>query len=156
VRRTALAAGLAAGLLAIAALLAGCASGAPLPTDTPAPTPTETTTPLTDLAAGDCYDQAGQGVVLVLDCDEAHSYEVFASLLLDDPAYPAETLEATARDRCRTAFSAFIGIEYDASELVLRYVAPSAATWEQGDREILCVVTDPVDRTIGSLADALR
>jgi len=141
--------------VATAVLLAGCAAG-PAPAETPSPTPTETTTALTDLAAGECYDQAGQGVVLVLDCGEAHTYEVFASLLLDADEYPRDTLEATARERCRTAFSAFVGLEYDASELALRFVAPSAATWDQGDREVLCVVSDPAARTTGSLADALR
>src|SRR5690606_35225551 len=73
---------LAAAGVATAVLLAGCAAG-PAPAESPSPTPTETTTALTDLAAGECYDQAGQGVVLVLDCGEAHTYEVFASLLLD-------------------------------------------------------------------------
>lgn len=142
--------------VALALLVAGCTSTDPVAPETTSPAPTESTTPLTDLAAGDCYDQAGQGVVLVLDCDEPHSYEVFASLLLDDPAYPADTLEATAADRCRVAFSAFVGLEYDASDLTLRYVAPSGATWEQGDREVLCVVSDPAGRTTGSLEGALR
>jgi len=152
VRRTAL----AAAILAFAALLTGCAAGVSPAPETSVPTPTETTTPLTDLAVGDCYDQAGQGVVLVLDCADPHSFEVFASLLVDAPEYPTDTLETTATDRCRTAFGSFIGLEYDASELSLRYVAPSDTTWEQGDREVLCIVADPAGRTTGSLAGALR
>lgn len=146
---------LAVVLAATAALLAGCATGAPSEA-TPTPSPSETTTALTDVEAGDCYDAAGPGVVLVIDCAERHSFEVFASLLLDAPEYPADTLAATASGRCSTAFADFIGVEYDASELALRTVAPSAATWDRGDREVLCVVSDPAGPTTGSLAGALR
>jgi len=146
----------AIGAIALCALaLAGCAQVEADVLPTPSPTPSDTSTPLTDIAAGDCYDESGASV-LVLDCDEPHDFEVFATLLLEDATYPAETLAATATARCRTAFSAFIGLEYDASELALRYVAPSAATWKQGDREVLCIVHDPAGATTGSLADALR
>ena len=146
----------AASIVAITALLAGCTMTSESAPETPTPTPTETTTPLTDIAAGDCYDLAGPGRVVIVDCADPHSFEVFASLLLDAPQYPADTLAATATGRCRAAFSAFIGLEYDSSELALHYVAPSETTWDQGDREVLCIVTDPAGRTRGSLAGVLR
>lgn len=156
-RKRALIAAVIAAVTASAALLAGCAADpAAAPTATPAATPTETTTLLTDLVVGECYEPAGQSVVLVVDCADAHSYEVFASLLLEGDSYPADSLAQTATDRCDTAFSAFVGLEYDSSELTLRYIAPSESTWEQGDREVLCIIADPEGRTSGSLAGALR
>jgi len=146
-----------AAVVTAAALLTGCASGSATPsTPMPSPSPTESATPVTALAAGECYDPSGQGLVVVVECDVRHAFEVFASLLVEAEEYPGEAVSATAGERCTRAFEAFVGLEYDASELLLRTIAPSAATWAQGDREILCVISDPIGPVAGSLEGALR
>jgi len=149
-------AGAVAAALALAALLAGCAGTSATPSPSGEPTPSDATTPLTAVEAGDCYDEADADSVTVVDCTTAHGYEVFASLLLADGDYVQSTISADAEARCRTAFGTFIGLEFDASALGLRYVAPSERTWEQGDREVLCVAFDPAGPTGGSLAGAAR
>ncbi|OJX65700.1 MAG: hypothetical protein BGO95_04465 [Micrococcales bacterium 73-13] len=154
-RRAPLAAALLAGPLLAVALLSGCSVGTTsAPTATP--TPTETTTPFTSVEAGDCYDTVDRSSVQVVDCDRPHGFEVFASLLLDDAEYPGTTISDAVAARCKSAFATFVGVEFDASALSLRTVAPSQRTWEQGDREVLCVVFDPAARTSGSLAGSAR
>jgi hypothetical protein len=145
----------AASALLLAALLAGCA-GTAAPTTSSAPTPTDSTTPLTTVQAGDCFDEVDGDSVDILDCGSAHGYEVFASLLVADGDYSQATIGTEAEARCRDAFGTFVGLEYDASALGLRYVAPSRQTWAQGDREVLCVVFDPDGPTTGTLAAAGR
>ena len=147
--------GLAAAALSLTVLLTGC-TVAPAPTESAAPTQRATTTPLTAVRAGDCYDDVDGDAVDIVDCASRHGFEVFASLRLADGDYRRRTIGSEAEARCRDAFGRFVGLEFDASALGLRYVAPSAATWAQGDREVLCVVFDPTDATVGSLAAAAR
>ncbi len=125
-------------------------------TPTPSPTPTIATTPITDLVAGDCYDAVEASSAEAIDCGMPHKYEVFASFVLTDDAYPGDAMKSSSAQRCRTAFSAFVGVEYDSSALNLRFIAPSKATWAIGDREVLCVVFDPHGDTTGSLAESAR
>jgi len=142
-------------LPAVAALLlAGCTGPEPAPTGTP--DPTAETTSLTDVVAGDCTDEAERARVRVVDCAEPHDAEVFASFVLTEPAYDRDAIGASATIGCEEAFGAFVGLEFEASELGLRYVAPSEATWAQGDREVLCVVFDPAGTTAGTLEGSVR
>ena len=135
-------------------ILTGCTTA---PDGPPAPvTPTIQTTQLTDVAAGDCYDPAEPDTVVLIDCSEPHAFEVFASFVQDGPSYPGTALDATASEQCERAFGTFVGVEFAASELVLRYVKPSRATWEQGDREVLCAVAEPSGAATGTLAGAAR
>jgi len=134
-------------------LLSACAIPSGSPNPTPSPTSTIDATAFTDLAAGSCYDPIDVASVETIDCAKPHRFEVFASFVLPDSEYPGDTLDATASQQCRTAFSAFIGIDFDASALSLRYIGPSRATWAEGDREVLCVAFDPDGATTGSLAN---
>ncbi len=150
-----------AGAAAAAFLLAGC-SGFPwqsadeIPTPTPTPTPTIDSRPYTDLGAGDCYDSINASSAEVIGCAQPHTFEVFASFVLPDPEYPGDAMKAPASQQCKTAFAAFVGVDFDASALSLRYIGPSRATWGEGDREVLCVVFDPGQTTSGSLANTGR
>lgn len=147
---------LAAAALAAAALcLSGCVlgTGAP-PSATPAPT--STTTPLTSVEAGECFDPATPDAVTLVDCAGRHRYEVFATLLVPDAEYPAGTLKDSSVARCQDAFADFIGVEFAASRIRLRVVMPSEDTWDEGDREVLCIVGDPSGSTTGTLANSAR
>lgn len=152
--------------LILAALVVACSS--PQPTESPAlpsaldsargtaggsgsgdpsPSATGSLTSAFDLATGDCFDTESITTVdevTVIDCDEPHSYEVFGVSDYDagdDEAYPGEQpLNDTADEACRAAFEDYVGIPYDDSTWSATYVNPSQATWEEGDREILCVL----------------
>ena len=113
------------------------------------------------LPVGSCLDDVASGFITsnnVLDCAEPHTYEVFSSFLVDDGAFPGDdALQTQATDRCGAVFGDFVGIPYADSTLDYSYVAPTEDTWAQGDREILCLIFDPVaGQTTGSLAASQR
>ena len=119
------------------------ASGSP----DPSPSPAGSATSAFDLELGDCFDTENITTVdevAVVDCDEPHVYEVFGLTDVeagDDEPYPGEEALNTAADEaCRPAFADYVGIPYDDSEWFATFINPSEGTWQQGDREILCVV----------------
>ncbi len=81
---------------------------------------------LYDLSAGDCFNYVGDFNLSKTDCSDAHDAEVLD--LVDMPAgpYPSEVgVDAFAIENCPFAMDNYIG--------------PSIESWEQGDREIVCV-----------------
>lgn len=151
-------------VLVLAAVLIGCSD--PSPTVSPsvsaahsasAPaasgsgaasaSPTASLTSAFDLEVGDCFDTESITTVdevTVIDCARAHAFEVFGVSDYDagsDEEFPGEQpLKDAADEACRAAFEDYVGIPYDDSAWSATFVNPSQATWEQGDREILCVL----------------
>ncbi|MCY7411467.1 MAG: hypothetical protein LH471_00230, partial [Salinibacterium sp.] len=73
-------------------------------------------------------------------------------------AYPGEDgVLAQADTGCEAEFDAFVGINYVESILDFTFYYPTAASWAEGDREILCLIFDPAGKiTSGSLSGAAR
>lgn len=113
------------------------------------------------LPVGTCLDELATTYITsdnVLDCAQPHNFEIFSSFLVDDGAFPGESVfEEQAYEKCDAAFAAFVGIPYADSTLDYTYLSPTKETWAQGDREILCMIFDPsVAQTTGSLAASKR
>lgn len=113
------------------------------------------------LKVGDCLNDgttAGEvSEVRLIDCENEHESEAYESVMLPDAGFPGEAaIDKVAIDRCKSAFSAFVGIEYDDSALDFTYYFPTESSWSEGDREVLCLVTDPVGKSKGSLAGVAR
>lgn len=157
-------------LLASLVVLAGCSTfsalvdayGPPTPEATPSAAPTFAPTGLIELAVGDCVDQAKleDGNVAtepLVACDQPHDLEVFATLTLEDGAYPAvESLVTFGTKQCAEKFTTFIGLDFGISALDFQYYYPTESSWANGDRGLDCVVFDPTQKTTGSLADVQR
>lgn len=125
-----------------------------VPVATTAPSTTETLVPTAvdafTLAAGDCFDdpdEAEVSEVVTRPCDGPHDNEVYLVAELDDgpdARFPGVAAIATqVEDRCVEAFDAFVGTRRVQSSLGLFTLGPTADSWEQGDRELLCAVFDP-------------
>lgn len=113
------------------------------------------------LPVGTCLDELATTYITsdnVLDCAQPHNFEIFSSFLVDDGAFPGESVfEEQAYEKCDAAFAAFVGIPYADSTLDYTYLSPTKETWAQGDREILCMIFDSsVAQTTGSLAASKR
>lgn len=138
------------------------AYGGPAPVATPSAAPTFAPTGLVDLEVGNCLDQAKleDGNVKTepkLSCSDAHDLEVFASVTLEDGAYPAvESIVTIAAKECAAKFTTFVGLDFGISALDFQYYYPTESSWANGDREIDCVVFDPTQKTIGTLDGATR
>lgn len=108
------------------------------------------TTSVFDLKKGDCFNQPDDEVVTgvaSVKCDEPHDYEIYGAVNHpggDDAAYPGESAVAAVVDtECGALFEPFVGTSYEASELYIYYLAPTAESWDNGDREILCALYLP-------------
>jgi hypothetical protein len=108
------------------------------------------------LAVGDCFDaQDAEEIssVPALPCSAPHDYEAYHSFAIPEAeTFPGvEAVDAAALEGCVAAFAPFIGEEFEQSSLDATYIAPTEASWAEGDREILCVVMGP-EKTEGTLA----
>jgi len=161
-----------ASVLTVSALsLTGCTmistlvntyGGEPSPVVAPSITPTFSPTGLVELAIGDFLDQTylEDGINTtepLVACDSEHDLEVFASLTFDGTAYPSvEDLVSFGSKQCALEFKNFVGLDFGISALDFQYYYPTESSWSNGDRGVDCVIFDPTQRTIGTLADAAR
>lgn len=147
-RRAPLAASLA--LLPVVLLLAGCGLLSPEP---------DAEEDVFSLQVGDCLDDADAAdevtTLRKADCADPHNSEIFARTEVDDATFPGgDVLQSRLVEFCRgDAFTEFIGIPFAQSRYVTRGYYPTAESWANGDRELLCTVADESGAQLtGSLA----
>ena len=106
-----------------------------------------------DLTPGVCIEDAssftGQEVNEITEahaiaCRLPHQAEVFARQEL--PAGPGAAfpgvgrLRSVAQELCRDRFRPFVGVPWTRSELEIAALWPSAPSWADGDRRVVCAV----------------
>ena len=99
---------------------------------------------------GDCFDNTRSlatdevGEVSTLPgvpCSEPHDNEVFAIFDVDYESFPGdEPMAEIAFNECLAHFQGFVGLEYESSVLDITALYPSAASWAQNDREVVCAI----------------
>lgn len=151
--------------LAVCVLVLGAAcgdlGGEDADTSTTAPpttAPPSTTEPpaeqvdVGDLEPGQCFDyrdvQDDEGAVVEgvfgVDCNLPHDNEVYA--IVEHPGasgdlYPGDdALISFADELCYGGFEAFVGRQYELSDLEIGHIRPSGESWDDGDRTIHCFV----------------
>ena len=104
-------------------------------------------TSLFELEIGDCFsaDAEASETVTVVNCEDAHTYEVFGVFdheAGDDAAYPGDdAILEYADTRCQPLFEDYVAVDYASSIYWITSVTPSAETWDEGDdREIVCAL----------------
>lgn len=126
--------------------------------------PTTESVDIFQISQGDCLvdDIIGDGGEIeggqtVVDCSQPHVSEVYAGKTLTDAAYPGtEAVEKASEEFCASTFESFVGMSYADSALELSYLYPTSSSWQNGDKEILCLVFDPAGKTTGTLQGANR
>lgn len=111
-----------------------------------------------DLSIGDCFQVPADVdivVVEVVSCDEPHDQEVFLVGELPDPRdvpYPGVlAVDESAFMACFDDFKPYVGASYETSELDIFWIAPSGASWEEGDRLVVCSLARlDLRRSVGS------
>ena len=101
----------------------------------------------TSFVVGDCITASKPEVTLEehvkVACGEPHLEEVFA--VTDHPAGPAEpfpgegAVNSFAEAACTREFQAYVGIDFDSSQLGFGYYTPNKDSWPVGDHQIVCV-----------------
>jgi hypothetical protein len=112
-----------------------------------------------DIGVGDCMGgDAPQGNVTSVEavpCDQPHDSEIYHSYTIPGDEFPGD-MSTITQEQCLPAFQQFIGMAYEQSAIEVTTLEPTAESWEQGDRELLCVAVDPAGSVTGSLQGANR
>jgi hypothetical protein len=114
-----------------------------------------------ELSVGDCFDDPTSGgevsSVSAVDCAEPHDNEVYALYDYDGDSYPGEAaMSAAADEGCEARFEDYVGIGYLDSELYYTHLTPTQESWDEGDREVVCVLYLPEEKLTGSMEGAAR
>ncbi|MCL1692644.1 MAG: septum formation family protein [Actinomycetia bacterium] len=117
-----------------------------------------------DLRPGDCFDDVIENgeiaeeseTLPMVDCDDPHDNEAYALYNMDDGAFPTQAaIDDEAIAKCVPLFEDYVGSEYDTSRLDIFWIFPTAESWDEGDREVACVLYDlDLNKLTGSMANS--
>lgn len=120
-----------------------------------------TSTSVFDLREGTCFNDpvtADDELVeelAVVSCDTPHDNEVFA--IIDHPdgtdaAFPSsEAMSEFANQKCEAVYYTYVGTAYADSLFLYSTYYPTAESWDEGDREIICFLYHPdLEKLTGS------
>jgi DNA-binding SARP family transcriptional activator len=119
---------------------------------------------LGSLHVGHCFDMlpttgpALRETVMLVECEQPHTAEVFHLFQLVPGPYPGEAeVEELAYRQCYTAFERYVGLRPELSQLDFSYVYPGQELWESGDRRGGCALFDRARRDLtGSMLGERR
>jgi hypothetical protein len=100
------------------------------------------------IRTGDCFDDSSsyEGEVDSLPgvpCSQPHDNETYAVFDVSESTYPeGDAMAELANNSCLERFESFAGIDYPSSTLEVMTLYPTAASWQQDDREVVCAVYD--------------
>jgi len=109
-------------------------------------------TPVYDVEPGQCFLGPEEVKAQIEDleevpCDEPHDREAYAVVAYEAPEgesadqFPGdEELTRYAQGACASEFETYVGIDYADSDYFFTYLLPSPRSWEDDDRDVLCLV----------------
>lgn len=127
--------------------------------DSGLPAPAGSSVGIEELVVGECFTETDdEAMVDRKPCTESHDGELYASLDLPAGAYPGDRQVADRSEAaCEKAFTGYIGIPYDDSELEMASWSPDRRAWTDDDRRALCAVYGPRNAPVkGSLKGSRR
>lgn len=98
-----------------------------------------------------------------LDCADEHALEAYAVIDYEDATgattdtFPGdEVLTKFAQGACAGDFRRYVGVDYLDSSLFYTYLVPSARSWEDDDRNVICFATTTGEPMQGSVKGTKR
>ncbi len=101
------------------------------------------------LNVGDCFEDLPVGEVSSLGavpCADEHLFEIYHLFDVVAADFDATAIQTEANDGCLAAFEDYMGVPFETSYFNYDFLQPTAGSWAQGDREVVCVAT-PFDGT---------
>lgn len=108
--------------------------------------------PAAELGPGDCLPPGidlRQAVLPLVDCDAAHTFEVFEVTegWIDGEPYPGRAeVRRRADELCIDAFAGYVGVPFERSVHSVATISPLPDGWEKGDRTIVCLAESYLPR----------
>lgn len=109
---------------------------------------------LFDFEVGRCMNESPTGDFDEAACDDPHDYQIYHVFdVADAAAYPGTAaIDLEAEPACIAAFEPFIGKSYATSIYYVTLLKPSPESWDNGDREVVCLVTAEAGQLTEDLA----
>jgi len=114
-----------------------------------------------DAKVGQCFAMPSEVKTQIskieqVDCAKPHYSELYAKVdyKTEDGSkdYPGDdAIDQFAEGACAEAFQSYVGVSYLDSSLYDTYLAPSARSWQDADRTVLCFITDAGTPITGSV-----
>jgi len=108
----------------------------------------------TDLAVGDCLTDIPNGSLVQMvpktDCAQPHAGEAYAVLTMPDGNYPGDATINEWQNKCPAELESYSPDAMADDTIGVFVLYPTAETWKQGDRAIVCIATTK-DKRSGSL-----
>ncbi len=101
-----------------------------------------------NIRVGDCFDDSSSYDDEVdslpgVPCSQPHDNETYAVFDVTVSSYPQDDAMAElANESCLERFETFVGKDYQSSTLEIMTLYPTAQSWRQDDREVICAVYD--------------
>lgn len=110
-----------------------------------------------ELEVGTCFNDEGEigaeqqvSSVPVVDCEEPHDNEVFALVDLPEGEFPADVADQAQEICDGEVFTEYLGVPMMESEYSAMPIYPTAETWAEGDREVVCALyRDDLEKMTG-------
>jgi len=122
--------GFAVGMVGLVLLLTGCGGSS-----------------VFRMEVGMCFDDEGEvgeereiSSVPTVRCEEPHDNEVFALVDLADGEFPVDVADQAQVICDGEVFTEYLGIPMLESEYSAMTIYPTAETWADGDREVVCAL----------------
>ena len=106
---------------------------------------------------GDCFDDPDVyteefSSLPGVPCSEPHDNEAFAVFDLTMSEYPEWDIAEISESSCIDRFEAYVGRDYETSALDVVTMYPTAESWAQNDREVVCALYDMSgEKLVGSV-----
>ncbi|UGQ10093.1 septum formation family protein [Yinghuangia sp. ASG 101] len=102
---------------------------------------------------GDCVVfPPGTGEVNKVSCSSPHDAEHVENLDMADGPWPGDAeAERQAGELCEAAIKPIVARQPNAGDLAADYIFPSEGSWEEGDREVQCMIRDAGGKLNGPL-----
>jgi len=104
-----------------------------------------------NVRVGDCFNDYSTSSfndevssVPGVPCSEPHDNETYAVFDVSISSYPEseDVMAEIAHNACVERFDSFVGRDYESSALDISTLFPTAQSWKQNDREVVCAVYD--------------
>jgi len=108
---------------------------------------------------GDCFndpdfDADEYSSLPGVPCTDPHDNEAFAVFDLTLSSYSEYDIADISEASCVDRFEAYVGRDYESSSLDVVTMYPSAESWDQSDREVVCALYDMSgSKLVGTVKD---
>jgi len=113
----------------------------------------EPTIRATEVEVGDCINAPPEDMARVtslpeVECSQPHEGEVYAIVKVTDSDFPGQSvLETEYRNQCLPELESYAPAATTDPDISISILYPTQETWDQGDRDVVCIATTEDKRT---------